>query len=136
MDNSKHQPLYATPDDSGALVLGYEIHRWPMQRNCDASMPAEDRERIATVLETHGVEGDVSRGYFHCVICQAGLDETEREIEGDALANTKALRWPAEALAHYVRSHGLVIDHRLLHERFGIAKDGTRPAIVHSGHHG
>jgi hypothetical protein len=40
------------------------------------------------------------------------------------------LRWPASALGHMVRAHGLRIDPRLLLERFGVRPDGSRPGYL------
>lgn len=129
------QPLYASTDldsPSPRLVLCVDLLRWPMRYHCRDDWPREDRERVAAVLES---AGDLwpARGESGCQMCGEILDESERELPGDPLANTMPLRWPI-ALGHYVREHGLVIDPRLLLERFGVRPDGTRPAILPTGH--
>lgn len=111
--------------------------RWSSERisdHFDPEMPADDRERVASVLETAGRESDLTpKGLGYCTACRTGLEYSHRMLGGDLLANKAPLRWDA-ALAHFVREHGLRIDPAVLADRFGVDAAEHRITIAYSSH--
>lgn len=105
---------------------------WLIERNCDPSMPQPDRERIARLIETYGMElTEQPKGEVGCHVCRKILPKTLRGLPADPIAAQPRLVWPVR-LAHYVREHGLRISPPLLRERFGVTPGGRPIVMTHS----
>lgn len=116
--------------------LAYDLVEPDMTEHLDPDMPIEARMAVSTSILDAGTECDVyfqPRGQVYCQVCGDVLRTVLHRIEGDELANTKLIVYPAEALAHYVREHGLRIDPRTLISRFNIRPSGSKEPFYDTG---